>query len=53
VSELLFGSDRAAATTGDDEGNEEPDGPEPPGPRPLPPDTDRHDTEPIPRLPRT
>jgi uncharacterized membrane protein YdbT with pleckstrin-like domain len=54
VSELLFGSDRsAAATTGDDEGNEEPDGPEPPGPRPGPPDTGRHDTEPIPRLPRT
>jgi uncharacterized membrane protein YdbT with pleckstrin-like domain len=53
VSELLFGSDRAAATTGDDEGNEEPDGPEPIGPPPGPPDTDRHDTEPIPRLPRT
>jgi uncharacterized membrane protein YdbT with pleckstrin-like domain len=53
VSELLFGSDRAAATTGDDEGNEEPDGPEPSGPRPGPVDGDRRDTEPIPRLPRT
>jgi uncharacterized membrane protein YdbT with pleckstrin-like domain len=54
VSELLFGSDRpAAATTGDDEGNEEPEGPEPTGPAPGPPDTGGQDTEPIPRLPRT
>src|SRR5215207_8737670 len=30
VSELLFGSDKAAATTGDDEGNEDFDVPEPP-----------------------
>jgi uncharacterized membrane protein YdbT with pleckstrin-like domain len=54
VSELLFGSDRAAASTGDDEGNEEFDGPEPHGPPPPagPGGTGRHDTEPIPRLPR-
>ncbi len=52
VSELLFGSDRAAATTGDDEGNEEFDIREPTGPRPSGPDNaDRHDTEPIPRPP--
>jgi uncharacterized membrane protein YdbT with pleckstrin-like domain len=54
VSELLFGSDRAAATTGDDEGNEEPNGlePPPPPPRPADPaDENRRDTEPIPRLP--
>jgi uncharacterized membrane protein YdbT with pleckstrin-like domain len=54
VSELLFGSDRAAATTGDEEGNEEPGEPEPtappPGPR-SPDDGGRHDTEPIPRRP--
>lgn len=47
VSELLFGSDTAAATTGDDEGNEEPDVPEPLTNRAV-----RRDTEPIPRLPR-
>jgi uncharacterized membrane protein YdbT with pleckstrin-like domain len=52
VSELLFGSDKAAATTGDDEGNEEPDGLEPNGPPPAPTSGQRHDTEPIPRLPR-
>jgi uncharacterized membrane protein YdbT with pleckstrin-like domain len=49
VSELLFGSDMAAATTGDDEGNEEFEVPE------APPDdgngSRQHDTEPIPRLP--
>ena len=50
VSELLFGSDKAAATTGDDEGNEEPEAPEPP-PR-GPEGTGRRDTEPIPRLPQ-
>jgi hypothetical protein len=49
VSELLFGSDRAAATTGDDEGNEELDLPEPPPPAAG--STGRQDTEPIPRLP--
>ncbi len=51
VSELLFGSDKAAATTGDDEGNEEPDGPEQPEPPPPAPPggSGRHDTEPIPR----
>jgi uncharacterized membrane protein YdbT with pleckstrin-like domain len=48
VSELLFGSDRAAATTGDDEGSEEPDLPEP---RPAG-SAGRQDTEPIPRLPQ-
>src|SRR5215218_10092535 len=37
VSELLFGSDRAAATTGDEEGNEEPGDPPPGNGR-------RHDT---------
>lgn len=47
VSELLFGSDKAAAATGDDEGNEEPDVPEPPTNG-----AGRRDTEPIPRLPR-
>jgi uncharacterized membrane protein YdbT with pleckstrin-like domain len=53
VSELLFGSDKAAATTGDDEGNEEPEGPEPSAPPPSgPTEARRHDTEPIPRLPR-
>jgi uncharacterized membrane protein YdbT with pleckstrin-like domain len=52
VSELLFGSDRAAATTGDDEGNEEPEAPSPTGPPPPPPGTSgRHDTQPIPRPP--
>jgi uncharacterized membrane protein YdbT with pleckstrin-like domain len=52
VSELLFGSDRGAATTGDDEGNEEPDTREPIGPRgPGPGSAGRHDTEPIPRPP--
>ena len=52
VSELLFGSDRAAATTGDDEGNEEPEAPTPAGPPPIAPDTARQgDTEPIRRLP--
>ena len=51
VSELLFGSDRAAATTGDDEGNEEPE-PLPPPPPPRPPGPGgRYDTEPIPPLP--
>jgi uncharacterized membrane protein YdbT with pleckstrin-like domain len=51
VSELLFGSDRAAATTGDDEGNEEPEPTQPP-PRPPGPDTaGPHATEPIPRPP--
>jgi uncharacterized membrane protein YdbT with pleckstrin-like domain len=56
VSELLFGSDRAAATTGDDEGNEEPNGLEPPPPPPPPADPadeNRRDTEPIPRPPGT
>ena len=55
VSELLFGSDRAAATTGDDEGNEEPEPPRPPtspSPPPGPPGPGgRYDTEPIPPLP--
>jgi uncharacterized membrane protein YdbT with pleckstrin-like domain len=51
VSELLFGSDKAAATTGDDEGNEEPELPEPPPP-PGPEGSGLRDTEPIPRLPR-
>jgi uncharacterized membrane protein YdbT with pleckstrin-like domain len=54
VSELLFGSDRAAATTGDEEGNEEPGEPEPTAPPPgpqSPEDGSRHDTEPIPRRP--
>ena len=51
VSELLFGSDKAAAATGDDEGNEEPELPEPP-PRPGPEGSGRRDTEPIPRLPQ-
>jgi uncharacterized membrane protein YdbT with pleckstrin-like domain len=50
VSELLFGSDRAAATTGDEEGNEEPGDPLPPDP--VPPESGpRQDTEPIPRRP--
>ena len=48
VSELLFGSDKAAAATGDDEGNEEPEPPPPPRPE----GAGRHDTEPIPRLPQ-
>ena len=52
VSELLFGSDKAAATTGDDEGNEEPEGPEPTPPPPAPTGAGLHDTEPIPRLPQ-
>ena len=51
VSELLFGSDKAAASTGDDEGNEEAELPEPPPP-PGPEDSERRDTEPIPRLPQ-
>jgi uncharacterized membrane protein YdbT with pleckstrin-like domain len=51
VSELLFGSDKAAATTGDDEGNEEPDAVAPPEP-PHPPLGGRRDTEPIPRPPQ-
>ncbi len=51
VSELLFGSDKAAAATGDDEGNEEPELREPPPP-PGPEGSGRHDTEPIPRLPQ-
>ena len=51
VSELLFGSDKAAATTGDDEGNEEAELPEPPPP-PGPEGSGRHDTEPIPHLPQ-
>ena len=51
VSELLFGSDRAAANTGDDEGNEELDTPEPPPPPAGPGGSGRRDTEPIPRLP--
>ena len=51
VSELLFGSDKAAATTGDDEGNEEAELPEPP-PSPGPESPGSHDTEPIPRLPQ-
>jgi uncharacterized membrane protein YdbT with pleckstrin-like domain len=48
VSRLLFSSDRGgAASAGDDEGN-----PEPPSPPRRPRDEgDRHDTEPIPRLP--
>ena len=50
VSELLFGSDRAEATTGDEEGNEEPGEPVPPG-RERPETGRRHDTEPIPRRP--
>jgi hypothetical protein len=50
VSELLFGSDRAAAVTGDEEGNEEPGDPLPPDP-PPPQHGPRHDTEPIPRRP--
>ncbi len=49
VSELLFGSDMAPATTGDDEGNEDPDGTPAPPPDAGPPV--RHDTEPIPRPP--
>ncbi len=49
VSELLFGSDMAPATTGDDEGNEDPDGTPAPPPDAGPPA--RHDTEPIPRPP--
>jgi uncharacterized membrane protein YdbT with pleckstrin-like domain len=54
VSELLFGGDGGAATTGDDEGNEDLDRPEPtaPPPPPGPADTGRRDTEPIPRPPR-
>ena len=51
VSELLFGSDKAAATTGDDEGNEEAELPEPPPP-PDPEGAGRRDTEPIPPLPQ-
>ncbi len=50
VSELLFGSDRAAATTGDEEGNEEPGDPAPRDPEP-PANGSRRDTEPIPRRP--
>ena len=50
VSELLFGSDRAAAATGDEEGNEEPGDPVPRDPEP-PPNGSRRDTEPIPRGP--
>ena len=51
VSGLLFGSDygSGAANSGDEEGN-----PEPPPPPPPPPSAQsaRHDTEPIPRIPR-
>jgi membrane protein YdbS with pleckstrin-like domain len=51
VSGLLFGSDYGAANSGDEEGNPEP--PPPPTPPPAPPaHTGRHDTEPIPRIPR-
>jgi uncharacterized membrane protein YdbT with pleckstrin-like domain len=50
VSELLFGSDRAAATVGDDEGNEEPEPPPPPTPPRPPGPGGRYDTEPIPPL---
>jgi len=55
VSRLLFGADYGAAAAGDDEGNPEP--PPPPSGRPpsAPPaagPSGRHDTEPIPRLPR-
>jgi uncharacterized membrane protein YdbT with pleckstrin-like domain len=56
VSELLFGGDGAAATTGDDEGNEELDRPQPARRRPPTGDTEgtgRHDTQPIHQLPRT
>ncbi len=53
VSELLFGSDTAPATTGDDEGNEDPDAtPADPAPPPSAGPPVRHDTEPIPRPPR-
>ena len=44
VSELLFGSDYGAATSGDDEGNIDP-------PPPPPGSIERRDTEPIPGLP--
>jgi uncharacterized membrane protein YdbT with pleckstrin-like domain len=48
VSRLLFSSDwGGAASAGDDEGNPEP----PSSPRRLRDEGDRHDTEPIPRLP--
>lgn len=47
VSELLFGGDEAAATTGDDEGNEEFE-----RPRTGAGGSRRRDTEPIPRPPR-
>jgi uncharacterized membrane protein YdbT with pleckstrin-like domain len=50
VSELLFGSGKAAATTGDDEGNEEFEVPEPPANGPE--GSGQRDTEPIPRPPR-
>jgi uncharacterized membrane protein YdbT with pleckstrin-like domain len=50
VSELLFGSGKAAATTGDDEGNEEFEVPEPPANGPE--GSEQRDTEPIPRPPR-
>ena len=50
VSELLFGSDRAAATTGDEEGNEEP-GDLAPSDQEPPENGPRRDTEPIPRRP--
>src|SRR5688500_10470934 len=68
VSELLFGNDRAAANTGDDEGNPDLDLPEPPPPPPSPPpssppppppppppepeDAGQQQTEPLPRPPR-
>jgi membrane protein YdbS with pleckstrin-like domain len=55
VSGLLFGSDYGggAANSGDEEGNPEPPAPQPPAPPPPPPaHTGRHDTEPIPRIPR-
>jgi membrane protein YdbS with pleckstrin-like domain len=58
VSGMLFGGDYGgggAANSGDDEGNPEPPSPPPPRPTapPRPPGpTGRHDTEPIPRVPR-
>jgi membrane protein YdbS with pleckstrin-like domain len=52
VSELLFGSDYGgAATSGDDEGNDDRDLPVPGGPPPVTPPGGRRDTEPIPGAP--
>jgi uncharacterized membrane protein YdbT with pleckstrin-like domain len=52
VSELLFSSDYGAATSGDDEGNEDQELHVPGGPPPVPPADGRRDTDPLPGFPR-